>query len=367
MSEKILFPRLFKGIAMFTPGGSLVYAIDPNKQDYWHLNLCAALQEIFRLPEPPHFLVPAYTATIDLWLDPRTKQLRTSTEIYRPVRHNQALLNAVFGTANLTWQVAPWEESLCDPILIETYRQQFPQLWEDRDLIVRWERVEGSTSYAYSHSLGVGLPKIEQNSTLALETPLGARETVQGRGTTGVNNNTYSEKPLLWYGKNLKLNMNQEDFANPERSVLSSASLSPQLLDLAYTQNMSISPGTDKSFSPELLSTKLSTSLEESKETESQSQQQPTQGYVLRLFVSQNSEATEQTLKSLHELLENSIRHPYTLKVIDVFKHPDQAEANQVSATPTLVRIWPLPVRRLVGDLSDIDRVLRILVTPSED
>jgi circadian clock protein KaiB len=283
------------------------------------------------------------------------------------VQHHQALLNAVFGTSNLTWQMAPWEESLCDPMVIETYRQQFPQLWEDRDLIVRWDRTLGSTSYSYSQLFGVGLAKREEDSTLPLQTPLPAREALQGRGNTTVNVNTYSGKPFSWYGENLKLNMNQEDFANPERSVLSSTPRSPELLDLAHTENSSISPATDKKFSPEHPSTTLPRSLDESTDTESQSQQQPTQGYVLRLFVSQNSEATEQTLKSLHELLENSIRHPYTLKVIDVFKHPDQAEANQVSATPTLVRIWPLPVRRLVGDLSDVERVLRILVTPSED
>lgn len=359
---------------MFTPGGSLVYAIDPSKQGHWHLHLCAALQEIFRLPEPPHFLVPAYTATIDRWLDPRTKQLQTSTEIYLPVRHHQALLNTVFGTANLTWQVAPWEERLCDPMVLETYRHQFPQLWEDHDLIARSRRPEGVTSYSYS--FGVGLAKVEQDSTLPLETPLAVRETLQGKGNTEADNHTYQGQPLLWYGEHLMGNMNQEDFANPERSALSfgnakgernSASLSPELLDPPYAGNISVSQGTDENFSPELPSITPSTSLSKSQETESQSQQQPTQGYVLRLFVSQNSEATEQTLKSLHELLENSIRHPYTLKVIDVFKHPDQAEANQVSATPTLVRIWPLPVRRLVGDLSDVDRVLRILVTPSEE
>jgi circadian clock protein KaiB len=89
-----------------------------------------------------------------------------------------------------------------------------------------------------------------------------------------------------------------------------------------------------------------------------------TQGYVLRLFVSGNSAATEYILMSLHQLLENSLRHPYTLKVIDIFKHPDQAEANQISATPTLLRVWPQPVRRIVGDLTDAERVLRILAAP---
>ncbi|HAJ63203.1 MAG TPA: circadian clock protein KaiB, partial [Cyanobacteria bacterium UBA8543] len=93
---------------------------------------------------------------------------------------------------------------------------------------------------------------------------------------------------------------------------------------------------------------------DDSEQMDAHSQSSRAQGYVLRLFVSGNSAATEQTLKSLHELLENTIRHPYTLKVIDVFNHPDQAEENQISATPTLLRVRPLPVRRIVGDLNDV-------------
>lgn len=85
------------------------------------------------------------------------------------------------------------------------------------------------------------------------------------------------------------------------------------------------------------------------------------QSYVLRLFVSGSNEATEYILKSLHQLLEGALHYPYTLRVIDIFKHPDQAEANQISATPTLLRVWPQPVRRLVGDLTDVETVLRVL------
>ena len=234
------------------------------------MNLCASLQEMLGLPEPPHFLVPGYTATIDRWLDPQTQQLRTSAEIYRPVLQHQTLLNAVFGTGDLIWQVAPWEEESCDPIVLETYRPQFPQLWEDHDLIVRFDRPQ-STGYPYS----------------------------------------------THYAK-------REDFAN-------------------------------KGDSP---------SDHNAQGIEAHVQPPVAYSYVLRLFVSGHSTATEQTLKSLHQLLENSLRHPYTLKVIDIFKHPDQAEANQISATPTLLRVWPEPVRRIVGDLTDAERVLRVLVAP---
>jgi KaiB domain. len=64
---------------------------------------------------------------------------------------------------------------------------------------------------------------------------------------------------------------------------------------------------------------------------------------------------------TVHQLLEQSLNHPYTLKVIDVFKHPEQAESDQISATPTLIKIWPKPVRRIVGELNDAEKIRRLL------
>ncbi len=244
-------PSVFKGIALFTPGGDLVYCIDPGKQGRWHLNLCATLQEILELPEPPHFLVPCYTATLDRWLDSATRQVRTFAEAYPLVFRYRALLDAVFETQHLNWQMAPLPEGVCDPALLATYRQQFPQLWESHDLVIR---VESS--------------------------PIERSESGDRRA-----------------------------------------------IGVAQTY---------------------------------------TQGYVLRLFVSGYSAATQRILENLHQLLEESLGHPYTLKVIDIFKHPEQAEIDQVSATPTLVKVYPRPVRRIVGDLNDVNRVLRMLGAPGE-
>ena len=58
-------PLAFKGIALFTPGGDVVYCIDPKKQNRWHVQLCGLLQYLLNLPELPHFLVPSYAATLD--------------------------------------------------------------------------------------------------------------------------------------------------------------------------------------------------------------------------------------------------------------------------------------------------------------
>lgn len=327
--DKPLFPQLFKGIALFTPGGDLIYGIDPSKQGHWHLHLCAGLQEILKLPEPPHFLVPGYTATIDRWLDPRTGQLRQSAEIYPPVQRYQALLNAVFGTSNLVWKVTPWQENFCNPIILETHRHQFPQLWEDHDLIVRFERTE-RLSYPYSYSMDATTSHF-------------------------VNMERYPTNSPKAHG-------NEVDVTSPEaKTFYDTADASDA------NQNHANEVVPEK---PEWLEAKESkkrsplASQKEPQKTDPQSQPERAESYVLRLFVSGHSAATEQTLKSLHELLESSLPYPYTLKVIDVFKHPDQAEANQISATPTLLRVWPLPVRRLVGDMTDMERVLRILAAP---
>lgn len=239
-------PNLFKGIALFTPGGDLIYCLDPDKQGRWHFQLCSAFQEIFGLPEPPHFLVPGYTATLDRWLNPKTQEIEIFAEVYPPVQRHQTLLNAVFGMGNLVWQIAPWQESSCDPMLLDSYRSQFPQLWEERDLIINYK----------------------DDASL--------KEVVRG-----------------------KVDANEPHLDTP--------------------------------------------------------------GYVLRLFVSGNNAATEKTLQRIHQLLETGLPYPYTLKVIDIYKHPEEAESNQVSATPTLVRVLPEPVRRIVGDLDNLDRVLQVI------
>lgn len=377
---------MFKGIAIFTPGGDLIYAIDPSKQGQWHLHLCIALQEIFGLPEPPHFLVPGYTATIDQWLDPRTKQLRTSAEIYRPVQHHQALLNSVFGTSNLVWQVAPWQEGACDPTVIETYRHQFSQLWEDHDLIVHLERQQGLLSPNFLEGLSSTSYEYQQY-TQGKRMPLGDAKSYaheQQRFTEEV----YGESNF----KKKEAVLNQPIDSEQEFIPSSSRTSPPQpencTLENGNTQNQQ----TRENFRSEvelyseieyfakqdadradctkadLVKGKLTQkqTVIGSQRIDETSRLRRAHGYVLRLFVSGNNATTEHTLKSLHQLLEHSLSYPYTLKVIDVFKHPEQAEANQISATPTLLRVWPEPVRRIVGNLNDLERVLQVMAAPSE-
>ncbi len=80
--------------------------------------------------------------------------------------------------------------------------------------------------------------------------------------------------------------------------------------------------------------------------------------YILKLYVAGNTPNSMRALKTLHEILDKDFKGVYALKVIDVLKHPQLAEEDKILATPTLSKILPPPVRRIIGDLSDRERVL---------
>jgi len=80
--------------------------------------------------------------------------------------------------------------------------------------------------------------------------------------------------------------------------------------------------------------------------------------YILKLYVAGNTPNSMRALKTLRNILETEFRGVYALKVIDVLKNPQLAEEDKILATPTLAKIRPPPVRRIIGDLSDRERVL---------
>jgi circadian clock protein KaiB len=82
------------------------------------------------------------------------------------------------------------------------------------------------------------------------------------------------------------------------------------------------------------------------------------QTYILKLSVAGNTPNSMRALKTLRNILETEFRGVYALKVIDVLKNPQLAEEDKILATPTLAKILPPPVRRIIGDLSDRERVL---------
>ncbi|MEN9217683.1 MAG: circadian clock protein KaiB [Gloeomargarita sp. DG_2_bins_126] len=80
--------------------------------------------------------------------------------------------------------------------------------------------------------------------------------------------------------------------------------------------------------------------------------------YILKLYVAGNTPNSVRALATLRDILATEFKGVYTLKVIDILANPRLAEEDKILATPTLARILPPPVRRIIGDLSDREKVL---------
>lgn len=83
--------------------------------------------------------------------------------------------------------------------------------------------------------------------------------------------------------------------------------------------------------------------------------------YVLKLYVTGQTARTERAIYNLYDLCNKYLAGNYEITVIDVLEYPQLAEEEKILATPTVIRELPLPRRRLVGDLSDVERVLSAL------
>lgn len=84
----------------------------------------------------------------------------------------------------------------------------------------------------------------------------------------------------------------------------------------------------------------------------------PKKTYVLKLYVAGNTPNSARALKTLKDILEQEFKGVYALKVIDVLRNPQLAEEDKILATPTLSKVLPPPVRKIIGDLSDREKVL---------
>ncbi len=90
--------------------------------------------------------------------------------------------------------------------------------------------------------------------------------------------------------------------------------------------------------------------------------------FRLRLFVAGTTPRSLRTIARLRRLCDRHMNGRADVEVIDIYQQPELAERDQVVAAPTLVKLQPLPVRRIIGDLSDEGRVLRGLgLAPEAD
>jgi circadian clock protein KaiB len=80
--------------------------------------------------------------------------------------------------------------------------------------------------------------------------------------------------------------------------------------------------------------------------------------HELRLYVVENTPKSTAALANLKRICEENFPGQYHIEVVDLAKNPQLARGHQILAVPTVVRSLPLPIRRMIGDLSNTERVL---------
>ena len=87
-------------------------------------------------------------------------------------------------------------------------------------------------------------------------------------------------------------------------------------------------------------------------------QEVPAARYTLRLYVTGMTPRSLRAIENIKRVCEASLKDRYCLEVIDIYQHPELAGRAQIIAAPTLIKELPLPLRRIIGDLSDREKVL---------
>jgi circadian clock protein KaiB len=80
--------------------------------------------------------------------------------------------------------------------------------------------------------------------------------------------------------------------------------------------------------------------------------------YVLRLYVTGSTPRSVDAIAAIRSICHEHLEGRYELEIIDLRKHPEMARDEQITAVPLLVKQLPVPLRRLIGDLSNEERVL---------
>ncbi|MEP6674884.1 MAG: circadian clock KaiB family protein [Ferruginibacter sp.] len=80
--------------------------------------------------------------------------------------------------------------------------------------------------------------------------------------------------------------------------------------------------------------------------------------WELKLYVSGKTQKSETALRNLKKYCEEYLKGQYKIEIIDLLKKPQLAEGDQIFAVPTLVKKVPEPIRKIIGDLSNKEKVL---------
>ncbi len=80
--------------------------------------------------------------------------------------------------------------------------------------------------------------------------------------------------------------------------------------------------------------------------------------YVLKLYITGMTPRSQEALRNIRKVCKEYLGDNYELEVIDIYQQPSLAKGDQIIAVPTLVKKLPAPIRKLIGDLSQEDRIL---------
>jgi circadian clock protein KaiB len=80
--------------------------------------------------------------------------------------------------------------------------------------------------------------------------------------------------------------------------------------------------------------------------------------YQLRLYIAGQSARSIAAISNLKAICDVHLRGRYAIEVVDLIEQPHRAKGDEILAIPTLVRTLPPPIRKIIGDLSNVDRVL---------
>lgn len=82
------------------------------------------------------------------------------------------------------------------------------------------------------------------------------------------------------------------------------------------------------------------------------------QKYLLKLYITGHTPRSERAIRNLRRICEEELSGKYEMRVSDILEQPQLAEDEKILATPTLIKALPPPLRRIIGDLSDTEKVL---------
>ncbi len=80
--------------------------------------------------------------------------------------------------------------------------------------------------------------------------------------------------------------------------------------------------------------------------------------YILRLYVTGLTPKSMQAIQNIKKICEENLKGRYELEIVDIYQQPEFAKNEQIIVAPTLIKKLPLPLRRIIGDMSDKESIL---------